>query len=156
LSKLLGNRLPEEVVKTFNGNDLANKIGLAYLMVTTDADGTPRPCMLSPGEVFCPNDSVLRVALWPGTNTSGNLERGSRALFCYVAPKTVLYVKGLARKLDAAPTTKLDRFEVQVESVESDNHPGMPIAESMRFDVVPDDRDLVVRSWERQVDSLRA
>jgi hypothetical protein len=156
LSKFLGNRLPEDVVKAFDGHNIEAKIGLAYLLVTTDEDGTPRPCMLSAGEILVPDDRHLRVALWPGTNTAANLTRGGRVLFCYVARGVVVYAKGASHSIGPAPDSKLARFEVAIDTVESDVHQGMPVKETVLFEIEGMDTSKVVESWRRQLESLRS
>lgn len=154
MSKHLGDRLPQDVVEAFNGERIEEKIGLAYLLVTTDDDGTPRPCMLSAGEILVPDERHIRVALWPGTVTSANLTRGSRILFCYVAPRTVVYAKGRSSALGAAPDSRLERFEITVDAVESDIHVGMPVKQTVMFEVEANDRSKVAADWQRQLESL--
>ena len=63
MAKSLGDRLPQTVLRAFDGNDLEAKVGPAHLLVTVDPDGSPRPCMLSAGEVLAPDDRRLRVLL---------------------------------------------------------------------------------------------
>lgn len=156
MSKHLGDRLPEEVMAAFDGADIEAKIGLAYMLVTTDDDGTPRPCMLSAGEILVPDDRHLRIALWPGTNTSKNLAGGSRTLFCYIAPGAVIYVKGTSKPLGPGPDSKLERFELIVDSVESDIHQGMPVKDTVVFEVEGMDTTKVAASWQKQLAALRA
>lgn len=155
VSQIVGDRLPDRIRSTFAGERLEEKIGPAFLLVTMDEDGTPRPCMLSAGEILAPDDRRLRFALWPGTTTGKNLARGQRALFCYVVPGSVFYVKGPARKLSDGPTTRLECFELSVETVESDMHAGMPVDSPITFRVEKDDPASVAASWERQIDDLR-
>jgi hypothetical protein len=155
VSKHLGDKLPREVITAFDGERIEEKIGLAYLLVTTDEDGTPRPCMLSAGEILVSDDKHLRVALWPGTTTSKNLARGSRALFCYVAPGSVVYAKGHPISLGSGPDSKLERFEVTIDTVESDTHQGMPVKETVLFEVEGMDTSKVAANWNRQLDALR-
>jgi hypothetical protein len=155
VSKHLGDKLPQEVMTAFDGERIEEKIGLAYLLVTTDEDGTPRPCMLSAGEILVSDAKHLRVALWPGTTTSKNLARGSRALFCYVAPGSVVYAKGHPISLGPGPDSKLERFEVTIDAVESDIHPGMPVKETVLFEVESMDTSKVAANWNRQLDALR-
>ena len=98
----------------------------------------------------------LRFALWRGSRTAENLTRGGRALFCHVAPRTVVYVRGAVRALDGGPELNLDCFELAVESVESDDHAGMPVTTGITFAVERDDPAVVVAAWERQLAGLRA
>lgn len=156
MSKLVGDRLPRAIVDAFDGRELDRKVGPAYLLVTPDSDGSPRPCMLSAGEILAVDDRTLRVALWPGSQTSQNLSRGIPVLFCYVVPGEALYVKGTSAPLGPAPGSRLERFEIQVDAVESDLHKGMPVTEGLRFEPVAMPVDEVVQSWERQIEALRA
>ena len=156
MSKLIGDTLPDDLVRELDGADLADKVGPAYLLLTSDEDGTPRPCMLSAGETLALDGKRLRFALWRGSRTGANLARGGRALFCHVAPGTVVYVRGPVRALDAGPELNLDCFELAVESVESDDHAGMPVTSGIEFAIERDDPAVVVDAWERQLAGLRA
>ncbi|MFB3737347.1 MAG: hypothetical protein ACE14W_00100 [Candidatus Velamenicoccus archaeovorus] len=151
----MSDRLPPEVLTAFDGTDLADKIGPAYLLLSSDPDGTPRPCMLSAGELLAVDERHLRIGLWPGTHTSENLSRSGPVVLCFVAPGTVLYIRGTARPLEPAPEARLARFEVEVTSVESDVHPGMPVTETITFDVERD-RAAVAADWDVQIRALRA
>ncbi|HEU0337345.1 MAG TPA: pyridoxamine 5'-phosphate oxidase family protein [Gaiellaceae bacterium] len=155
MSKLIGDTLPDDLFGALDGRELGGKVGPAYLLVTADEDGTPRPCMLSAGEVLALDGRRLRFALWKGSRTCANLVRGGRALFCHVAPRTVVYVRGPVRTLEA-PETNLDCFELQVDSVESDDHTGMPVTSGITFAVERGDPAAVVEAWERQLAGLRA
>jgi len=154
VSKRIGDALPSEVLAALDGRDLERKIGPAHLLLTADADGTPRPCMLSAGEILAVDGRTLRFALWPGTRTSANLERRTAAVFCYVAPGSVLYVRGPTRPLDGAEGS-LRYFELAVESVESDAHAGMPVTSGISFAVERGDPAALAEAWQRQLAPLR-
>lgn len=145
--------MPADVLSALDGRDLEAKIGPAHLLLTGDEDGTPRPCMLSAGEILAVDEKTLRFALWPGTQSVANLEQGRRATFCYIAPRTVLYMRGPVRPLSGE---RLRNFELAVESVESDEHAGMPVTSGIAFAVERRDPAEVAAAWERQLASLRA
>lgn len=155
MAEPVGERLPAQVLRTFDGSDLEAKIGPAHLLVTVDDDGTPRPCMLSAGEVLAPAGDRLRVILWAGSQTSHNLARGGRALLCYVDGGDVFYVKGRAHPLPAAAGGGLEPFEIRVDEVETDRHQGMPLVSGLRFTVADGERAAVAGAWERQLAALR-
>lgn len=155
MSRLLGATLPDDLAAALDGAGLRGKIGPAYLLVTSDEDGTPRPCMLSAGEVLAVDARRVRLALWSGSRTSANLARGGRALLCHVAPGAVIYVRGPVRALDAGPDLDLDCFELEVDSVESDEHAGMPVTTGITYAVEGDDAAVVVESWEPRLAALR-
>jgi hypothetical protein len=152
MATLIGDTLPRELLDAFDGRDLAAKVGPAHLLLTGDEDGTPRPCMLSAGEILAVDARRLRFALWPGTQTVANLEQGRPAIFCYVAPGTVLYVRGPVQPL---PGDDLRNFELTVESVESDGHAGMPVSTGISFTIERGSPADVVAAWERQLAPLR-
>lgn len=155
MSTRLGQSLPREILAALDGAELERKLGPAHILVTTDADGTPRPCMLSAGELLAVGERALRLALWAGSHTAGNLSRGAPALLCYVAPRTVLYVRGTARRLPGREGGGLECFELAVESVESDDHPGMPVTSGIAFAVEAQDPGEVIDVWKRQLAALR-
>lgn len=155
MSKLIGDRLTDDFLDAFGGRNLAGQVGLAYLLISTDEDNTPRPCMLSAGEVLVPNDRTIRVGLWPGTRTAKNLSRGERVLFCYVAARTVLYAKGRSVRLSRSDHPKLEGFDIKVDTVESDIHPGMPVKETIAFDIEGIDLNRILEQWARQTEALR-
>lgn len=154
MSKVIGDRLPDVMMQAFDGDDLDAKIGPAYLVVTVDDDGGPRSCMLSAGEILAVDDRHLRLALWPDTTTGHNLEQGRSVLFCFVAPGIVHYAKGRSRRLSDGGTTGLEHFEIEVETVESDAHPEMPVKGPITYDVEAHDRAGVTAAWSRQLDGL--
>lgn len=154
MTREISDRLPDQVMRAFDGRDVEGKIGIAYLLMTVDPEGTPRPCMLSAGEILAPDDRHLRVALWPGTNTTRNLTNGSPVLLCYVAPGTTLYVRARPRALGRSEAVRLERFELDVVSVETDAHPGMPVTSPITFEVASGDVAKVADSWREQLRAL--
>ena len=156
MAKLLGDRLPGTVLRAFDGHDLEAKVGPAHLLVTVDPDGTPRPCMLSAGELLAPDDRRLRVLLWAGTGTSRNLAAGGPVLLCYVEGSEIVYVKGDPRPLPREGRRGFERFEIEVRAVETDRHAGLPVTGGITFGVDGGDTAAVARGWERQLAALRA
>lgn len=156
MSTLVGDRLPAEVLAAFDGLRLRDKIGLGYLLLTSDPDGQPHPCMLSCGEVLAVDDRRLRLALWEGTRTSANLSRGAPCLFCYVEEGSVLYVRGTPRGLGHLEEHRVDCFDVEVSSVESDDHPGMPATSTFLFAVTGQPAESVVDEWQQRLAALRS
>ena len=155
MSRTRSDRIPPDLLEEFDGEHLEEGIGRAFILATTDEDGTPRPCMLSVGEILVVDDRRVRVLLWAGTHTAANLDRGSRALLCYVGPGTVFYMRGSPRRIGSRDEKPFARFEVAVESVQSDSHPGMPVIDTIRFDVAEQKRVKVLDTWREQIDRLR-
>jgi hypothetical protein len=153
MSRSLGDRLPDEVVAAFDGSDLDHKLGLAFPLVTVDADGTPRTCLLSMGEVLAVDHRQLRFLLWSGTRTARNLRESRSALLTYLGPDAVYHIRGLAKVLPGSD--RAERFALDVGSVETDRHAGMPVVDTIRFEVTSDRRGDVLRTWRDQLDELR-
>ena len=156
MSKVVGDQVPDVVAATFDGTDLAGKLGLGFVMITVDSDGQARPCMLSAGELLVVDRRTVRMGLWAGSSTSRNLAAGSSVLFCHVAEGVVFYLRGMARPLISDPAAGLDCFELRVERVETDSHDGLPVTSGITFAVVDPDPPAVLAMWERQLAVIRA
>ncbi|MGH3763419.1 hypothetical protein [Actinophytocola sp.] len=156
MSRVVGEEIPEVVAATFDGADLAGKLGLGFVLVTVDPDGLVRPCMVSAGELLVLDSRTIRLGLWSGSSTSRNLAAGSPVLFCHVAAGAVYYLRGRARTLRADPAAGLDCFELRVERVETDSHEGLPVTSGITFTVVDPDPPAVLAMWERQLDVIRS
>jgi hypothetical protein len=148
--------MPSICVEAFNGEGLEEKFGRGYLLITTDVNGTPRPCMLSAGEILALDAHTLRVALWPHTRTLENLKRGGRALLCFIAPHQVLYLRGCPRYLPFHPGITLERVEIKIDHVEADKHEGFEILRGPEFTSEPSVRSATIDGWKRTLEALRA
>jgi len=155
MSQYLSDRLPDVCLTAFDGRDLERKFGDTYLLLTSDPDGAPRVCMLSAGEVLGLDDRTIRLALWTGSHTVTNLTSGRRAVICFVAPRTVLYIKGTVRRLAFRPETGLEFFEFRVERVDSDEHEGMPITQGIRFTSEGEPMVSVLKAWQETLRALK-
>ncbi|NMH98539.1 hypothetical protein [Pseudonocardia acidicola] len=158
MARLIGDRLPPELVEALGDDALAGEDQPAYLLSTCDDSGNPRISMLSVGELVVPDDRHLRVALWQDTHTGHNLRAGRPALFSSIAPGSVLYVRTDPAPLPAPPGSRLDFFELTVTAVESDEHIGMPVTSGITFTTAGADagHDDIVATWRRQRGLLAA
>ena len=157
MSKFLGDRLPPEVVNTFDGRNLEKKIGSGYVAATLDENGDVRFCMLSAGEILVVDERTLRVGLWAETRSSSNLKRGSPLNLCFVAPSTVLYIRGSAKELHGQISGGgIDMFEVTADSVTSDAHAGLPVTHTIGFACEQIEEATLIREWEARLRSLQA
>jgi hypothetical protein len=155
MSVYVGDRLPPRFKTAFNGRNLERKIGIAYMGVTVDPDGTPRSFMLSAGETLVVGDRTVRLGVWRGTRTLRNLKRPCQVLICFVVPGMVLYIKGRARLLKRDRDADVERIEIKVKSVERDVHPGLPVSQGLRFACNPRKRGLLLEGWKRVLEALR-
>ncbi|MBF6568985.1 MAG: hypothetical protein IVW54_08930 [Candidatus Binataceae bacterium] len=154
MSKPLGEKLPREFIDAIDGHDLEGKYGETYLLLTSDTDGTPRPCMLSAGEMLAIDDRKIRVALWPNGHSGANLRRGSQVIICFVQPNTVLYVQGQAKELAHGRDPEIERFEIAVSSVASDVHEGLPVLHGIAFTSTPEVRRTMLEQWRKVLSAL--
>ncbi len=155
MAKHLGDKLPAEFIAALDGRELERKYGETYIVMTSDADGSPRPCMLSAGELLALDERTIRMALWPNGRTGANLRRGGRVVICYVGPGLVLYVRGRPRELTPGRDPDIERFEVTVEAVDSDAHEGLPVAHGIAFTSTPEVRVEMLGQWRKVLDALR-
>ncbi len=62
-------------------------------------------------------------------------------------------MRGTPRALPRVPEVQLERFEVAVEAVESDVHPGVLVTGPVTF--APERPSEMAASWARQIQALR-
>jgi len=151
VSTLVGRELPQQMQTELDGRNLETKSNLGYLIVTVDEDGAPRPCMLSVGEILVMDEHTIRLAVWPNSTTAANLRRGSGVLLSYVAPNTVLYVRGHTLRTWQA---RVLAAEIGVDQVTTDEHPGFTVTDGIRFEYEGRSESLAT-TWGRQLALLR-
>jgi hypothetical protein len=144
--------LPDELIRALDDAALADAEQPAFLLVTGDEDGAPRISMVSAGELLVRDERTLRVALWPGTRSAGNLARGGTALLGAVSPGSVIYVRAKPHRLVAPETAGLECFELTVTEVRADVHAGMPVTSGITFRTDAPDR--TATDWRRQRELL--
>ena len=70
--------LPEWLTQ-FDGESLPDKVGVAAILGTADAEGWPHLAYLSAGEILV-HDAGLSLALWPTSESCANLRRTGQAV----------------------------------------------------------------------------
>jgi hypothetical protein len=156
VAKLIGERIPAELLAALGPAALVDEQQVGYLLSTSGEDGEPRIAMVGLGEVFAPDDEHLRFALWPGTSTGRNLRSGRPVLFSAVGPEGVYYLRGTVAELPIPDGVELDFFELTVRRVESDAHPGMPVTSGITFRVEGEHQAQVLADWRHQRELLAA
>lgn len=116
------NELSVSLYEFLNGRDLEMKQFEAMMLLTVTEDGWPHSAMVSAGEVVALSRSRLRLALWPGTVTSGNMIRSGRAVLVAVHQGAVHYVRLSLRRLPQLTSARhpRERFEAEIMSVRED------------------------------------
>ena len=124
MTRSLGNQLPEALQKLLDGSDLAQRVGLTFLLSTTDENGWPQVAMLSVGELVATEPRTVRAGLWLHSGTTKNLTRDGRATLVLIANGNGYYVRTMARRgadLDLGPEGRLAYFTLEVEDVQEDS-----------------------------------
>ncbi len=149
-----GAELPPEVYALLNGTDLADKQEEAMMLITVSEDGWPHTAMLSVGEVAAASPNLLRIGLWQGTETSGNLKRAGKAALVLVYQGKVNYLKLQVKPLPASRESAYprDRFEAELAGVKQDTAKYAEIVSGIR--IALHDPPEVVKRWEATVRDL--
>ena len=161
MSRAIGSRLPAPLRERLRGDDLAARVGVAVLILTTDAAGWPHPAMLSYGELLARDARRVRLAVHRTSGTAENLRRRSRITLCFIEAGMAYYVKA-AVELPEEPLRgfpDLVRFEATVGTVladeaRTDSEPGVVIVDGVRFSIGRPTA-VTLRDWRRVVHSLR-
>jgi hypothetical protein len=132
MSKALGNELPAELLADLSGQDLASKWSKTIPLVTLDEQGFPHFAILSYGEIQAPGPRELRIALYPNSTTTRNIQARPRVALLIVLGDSVYYVKGTAAE---KPAENVVRFDVAVDQVLVDNEPGARITGGIGFEM---------------------
>jgi hypothetical protein len=147
--------LPDGVAGLLDGRDLVARVGFTMQLLTVDVGGWPRVALLSVGEVVALDAAHLRLALWPGSNTTDNLTRTGRGLLAFVHGGSSHTVRMEARRTgDIAEPNLRATFDADVVEVRSDDVPYARLTGGITFDL-PDPGPTVAR-WQATVDALRA
>jgi hypothetical protein len=161
MSRALGDSLPVDLHELLGGHELADRMGHAILITTTDTRGWPHLALVSYGEVVAVDCRRLRLALYRTSGTSGNLRRNGRLTLGLLGPGMAYYVKALARAQQDPMDgfVHLARFEAMVQAVlvdqgREDVEPGVRLTGGITFDPGRR-REEAIRDWQSVVDALR-
>jgi hypothetical protein len=161
MSRAVGSSLPAPLLERLRGDDLAARMGLAVLILTSDGAGWPHPAMLSYGELVALDARRIRLAVHRTSGTAENLRRSGRITFCFVEAGMAYYVKAAVgspeRPIVRLPD--LTGFEATVQTVlmdaaHADSEPGAIIVDGVRFSLGRP-VSAVLRDWRAVVDGLR-
>jgi hypothetical protein len=97
----------------------------------------------------------VRLALWPGSRTTGNLRRSGRALLVAVAPPATYQVRLECRSLGQirAGERSLAAFAGDVVEVREDVVGYARVLAGIRFELTEQER--TVAGWSQVLDALR-
>ncbi|MDR9854202.1 pyridoxamine 5'-phosphate oxidase family protein [Paenibacillus sp. VCA1] len=114
--------ISDDLFELLDGERLDRKQHEAMMLMTVTDDGWPHNAMISVGEIVAFDKKTLRLALWPGTNTTQNCIRSGKALLVAVYKGKVNYVRLSLTRIGMAEEAKhpLERFSAVVASFKED------------------------------------
>jgi hypothetical protein len=155
VSRRIGDALPAQLLDALAGTDLAGQVGRTYALLTADERGDVSVALLSAGEVVAMDDRRLRIALWPGTTATRNLQQAGRGTLASIEPEGSYYIRLEARRAADLQAASMNHavFDAHVTEVLSDDVSYAAIESGVRFDLK--DPAAVLERWQSTVDALR-
>lgn len=135
LSQALPPILPSPLARLIEDHQLEAD-GVAFQLVTVRPDGWPHLSMISVGEIVTRGDRGLRLALWPGSNTTANATETGRATLATVVdgvPYALRLSLSGPTRLVCATYGELAAFEADIQEVRADLAPYATVESGIRF-----------------------
>ncbi|WP_433752639.1 pyridoxamine 5'-phosphate oxidase family protein [Paenibacillus amylolyticus] len=147
--------LDAELMEWLSGTNLEHKQHEAMQLLTVSEDQWPHQAMISLGEVIAINPNQLRLALWPGTQTSMNMSKTGKATLIAVQGHRLLHIPIEVERLPEmkGAVHPRDRFEAQVLHVRVDHAPYAEITSGITFQL-KDELGAITR-WKETIEELR-
>jgi hypothetical protein len=146
--------IPAALARYLDGTDLLNKTQ-ALRLATVDAEGWPHAALLSAGDMLVMPSGHIRLALFPQSGMTANLEREGRLTITLSLDKGVCEVRLRCRRLAHKSTdVPLAFFEGEVQSVRNHVAPYADVTGGVTF--LLHDPQAVLARWQRQIAALRA
>lgn len=147
--------LPPALLELWNGQQLEDKQHLAMLLLTVGENGFPYQAMVSVGEVLAMDEQHVRIALWTGTNTTGNLQRDGKALLSFVYQEAGWTVRLQMKELPVLENSRYPRarFEGTVEHIKQDIAQYADLLTGVTFRLHEPEQGL--ERWKTTLDELR-
>ncbi|MGG1877058.1 pyridoxamine 5'-phosphate oxidase family protein [Paenibacillus cisolokensis] len=147
--------LPQGLCEWLNGRDLESKSDTAMVLLTVTEDGWPHTAMISAGEVIALDRSRLRLALWPGTVTAGNMKRTGQATLVTVHDGAVHSIRLRVKALPDVEGARhpRQRFAADVVHVREDRAKYAEVLSGVTFRL--HDPAEVLKRWSETIAELR-
>ncbi len=146
--------ISEGLYQWLDGSDLESKQGTAMMLLSVTEDLWPHTAMISVGEIVALDRSRLRLALWPGTVTTGNLLRSSQATLVAIHDGAAHYVRLRLQALPDLPGARhpRQRFAAEVVAVREDIAKYADILSAVKIQL--HDPDEVLGRWKETIEEL--
>lgn len=147
--------LSPELLRWFDGQHLQDKKHEAMQLLTVSEDAWPHQAMVSVGELVAISPTVLRLALWSGTQTSMNMERTGKATLIAIVNHQLLYIRLALRPLPPLIESvhPRDRYEGEITSIRVDHAPYADITSGITYQLK--DEPGTLKRWEETIAELR-
>jgi hypothetical protein len=145
------DELPSEWVSQFDGTHLEEKLHVAAMLATVDAEGWPHLAYLSAGEVLVRAPGRVSVCLWPASRTTANLQRVGRGVL-YAAAAGAVWEARFVAVLRAGSHTPVI-FDADVSEVHRQAAPYAEVTALVGFRL--SDPPSTVERWRRQIEEMR-
>lgn len=147
--------LSPELMWWFDGQHLQDKKNEAMQLLTVSEDAWPHQAMVSVGELVAISPTVLRLALWSGTQTSMNMERTGKATLIAIVDHQLLYIRLALRPLPPLIESvhPRDRYEGKITSIRVDHAPYADITSGITYQLK--DEPGTLKRWEETIAELR-
>ena len=99
MSRLVGNKLPEELYRRLSGSNLNLHKEKAIVVCTVDAGGWPHPAILSYFEVVAKDEHNIRLAIYKSTTAVKNIRQNGKLTLQIIDQRLAYYIKGTAEVL---------------------------------------------------------
>jgi hypothetical protein len=135
MSRLVGNRLTEALMKRLSGAEVDVHEGKIIPVFTLDEGGWPHPALLSYYEVRAKDTSTLELALWKDSSTANNLRRTGVLTLMITDESVNYYLKGNVQQVEAemAGAPQVSRFRMTIEQLLEDQEPNAVITTGMTY-----------------------
>ena len=143
--------LPSEWVSQFDGTHLEDKLHVAAMLATVDAEGWPHLAYLSAGEVLVHASRRVSVCLWPASRTTANLQRVGRGVLYAAAAGAVWETKFVAVMRAGTNTPVI--FDADVIEVHRNAAPYAEVTALIGFRL--SDPPSTVERWRQQIEAMR-
>jgi len=148
------SRIPDALVRYLDGTELLTKTQ-ALRLSTVDADGWPRAALLSAGDMLVTPSGRIRLALFPQSSMTSNLERDGRLAIALSIDGGMCELRLRCRRLaHSTPEVPLAFFEGEVETVRHHVAPYASVTTGVTFAL--HDPQAVLPRWQRQIAALRS
>ncbi|UQD70722.1 pyridoxamine 5'-phosphate oxidase family protein [Bradyrhizobium japonicum] len=146
--------IPDALARYLDGTELLTKTQ-ALRLSTVDADGWPHAALLSAGDMLVTPSGRIRLALFPQSSMTSNLERDGRLAIALSLDGGMCELRLRCRRLaHSSPEVPLAFFEAEAETVRHHVAPYATVTTGVTFAL--HDPGAVLPRWQRQIAALRS